>query len=90
MAHTSGWATRLSRQEGGLSVNVLNAEQALALLGVSVETEPAQSALGKPQVRARAIRDTTVVAVTMRDTEDEAVNALYRSVSQPPARRTRK
>lgn len=69
---------------------VLSSTQALALLGVSVETEPAQGALGQPQVRARAIRDTSVVAVTMRDTTDEAVDALYRSVSQPPARRTRR
>jgi hypothetical protein len=60
-------------------MGVLNATQALALLGVSVESEPAQGARGQAQVRARAIRDT----------DDEARDALYRSVSQPPARRTR-
>jgi hypothetical protein len=70
-------------------MGVLNATQALALLGVSVEVEPAQGARGQAQVRARAIRDTQVVAVTMRDTDEEARDALYRSVSQPPARRTR-
>jgi hypothetical protein len=68
---------------------VLTATQALTLMGVSVEVEPALSALGKTQVRARAIRDTSVVAVTMRDTEDEAITALYKSVSQPASRRTR-
>ena len=69
---------------------VLTPEQGLALLGVSVMTEPAIGALRQPQVRAIAIRDNSVVAVTMRDTEGEAVTALYKSVSQPPARRTRR
>lgn len=69
---------------------ILSATQALALLGVSVEVEPAVGAMGQAQVRARATRDDSVVAVTMRDSEDEAITALYKSVSQPPARRTRR
>jgi len=71
-------------------VNVLNATQALEALGVSVTSERATGAMGQPQVRARAIRDSKVIAVTLRDTDDEARDALFRSVSQPPARRTRR
>lgn len=70
-------------------MNVLNPTQALAALGLRVEVESAQGARGQAQVRARAFRDTEHVAVTLRDTEGEAVEALYRSVTQPPARRTR-
>ena len=70
---------------------VLVPAQALVALGYEVEVEHgARGALGQSQVRARAIRDNSVVAVTMRDFEDEAIDALYRSVSQPPARRTRR
>jgi hypothetical protein len=68
---------------------VLSPEQALALLGVAVETEPAQGALGQAQVRARGTREGQVVAVTLRDNEGDAITALYNSVSQAPARRTR-
>lgn len=67
---------------------VLSTTQALEALGLNVVTEPAQGALGQPQVRARATRDESVVAITLRDTTDDALDALYKSVTMP-ARRTR-
>lgn len=67
---------------------VLTTAQALAALGLTVQVNEAIGARGQEQAEARAIRNDVLVAVTLRDSADEAVEALYKSVTMP-ARRTR-
>jgi len=70
---------------------VLNPVQALEALGITVTVEPSVGALGQPQAKATAVRDNKVVAVTLRDDESDAVDALVQSITAPePARRTRR
>ncbi len=70
-------------------MNVLTPVLALEALGLTTTVEDATGALGQAQKQARAFRDGTLVAVTMRNTEDEAIDALFRNVTQP-ARRTQR
>ena len=65
--------------------NVLNATQALNALGLTVDVRQSDPNKG---VTASAYRDGKVVAVTLRNTEGEAVEALYQNVADYPARRT--
>lgn len=69
---------------------VLTPVKALEALGLTVTREAALGALGQVQVKVTAVRDTTVVAVALRDDEEAAIDALVFSVTAPePARRTR-
>jgi len=64
-------------------MNVLNATQALNLEGLTVDTRQQDDG----RVIATAYRDTKVVAVTLRDSEGEAVEALWQSVADYPRKR---